>query len=92
MCTGSEHNFEINPLTSTQGLPYDYKSIMHYRCTAFRRKDFNGFSIIPVNSSIPPDLLGSAIEPTEYDFLHINLMYCGGKSYKFFSNMCNSLE
>ena len=79
--TGSKHNFEINQLASTQGLPYDYKSIMHYPCTAYVRKDRGSFSIIPVNSSIPPRLLGSSIEPTEYDFLHINLVYCGGKCY-----------
>ena len=37
-------------------------------------------TIEPVNSSVSPDILGSATTPTPYDYLHINLAYCGGET------------
>ena len=73
-------DYSIVKHSSTQGLPYDYSSIMHYRANTFimSSSDKVGFSITPVNTSIPSSLLGAANFPTKFDFLHINLMYCGG--------------
>lgn len=73
--TGREDNFETELITDTQGIPYDYKSFMHYFFLAFTE---NGW---PTITSLRPDidrLYSRRVRPTEYDFLHINLTYCDG--------------
>ena len=71
------NSFQILPEYISQGIPYDYASIMHYTASEFSK---NGqFTIVPINNSVSPDILNSAITPTPYDYLHVNLLYCGGK-------------
>lgn len=72
---------EIYPRSSTQGLPYDYASIMHYHAYVFSSPSHPSLIIVPVNISIQSMVLGSSPVPTEYDYLHINFKYCGGKNH-----------
>lgn len=67
-----------NTILSSQGLPYNYESYMHFKP---RMYSVNGQpTIVPVNDSIPLEALGSALVPNSIDYLHLNLFYCGGKS------------
>ena len=66
----------IDYSSTTQGLPYDFGSIMnfvHYACS----KNELSSTIIPVNDSIPKEAIGVASRPSEQDYLDINLTYCG---------------
>ena len=60
----------------TQGIPYDYHSIMHYKSTM--HSNTGEPTILPSIASMNATDLGSAPLPTEYDYLHINLLYCQG--------------
>ena len=71
-------DFILSHRHSSQGIPYDYLSIMHY--SAFDKSKNGRMTIKPVNSSVSPDVLGSAPSPTPYDYLHIKLTYCEGKT------------
>ena len=53
---------------------------MHYQ--AYDKSKTGRVTIEPVNSSVSPDVLGSAPSPTPYDYLHINLAYCEGETAK----------
>ena len=70
--------------TITHGLPYDYRSVTHHSASQFARG--SQLVIVPENDSIPADILGSGNDqfPSEYDALHINLVYCGGKHWKMY--------
>ena len=70
-------NFWIENRTTSQGLPYDFSSIMHFRHLAFSR-DGHKSTIIPRSRTISKTFLGSSATPTDLDFLHLNLLYCGG--------------
>ena len=61
----------------TQGVPYDYHSIMHYRSSSY--PIIKEPTILSLIDSVNVSDLGSAPLPTEYDYLHINLLYCQGK-------------
>ena len=68
--------YEIRDRTTDQGLPYDYRSIMHYRpsgCSNNRKPVF-----YPLH--VPMDAIRSTLTepPTYLDYLHINLLYCEG--------------
>ena len=65
--------------TITHGLPYDYRSVTHHSAFQFARGSLP--VIVPKNDSIPVDILGSGNDqfPSEYDTLHVNLVYCDGK-------------
>ena len=77
---GGGSSFEKCMDTITHGLPYDYRSVTHH--SAFHLARGSQPVIVPKNRSIPEDILGSGNDqfPTEYDILHINLVYCDGKS------------
>ena len=62
----------------SQGLPYDFRSIMHFRHNAFSRGRYKS-TLIPHNRSVSKSILGSSATATDLDFLHLNLLYCGGK-------------
>lgn len=47
--------------------------------------------IVPLNSSIRPQDIGYTDEPTELDYLHINLLYCGGEDQSFFARCVHVL-
>ena len=68
--------------TITHGLPYDYRSVTHHSASQFARGSQP--VIDPKNRSIPAEILGSGNGqfPSEYDVLHINLVYCDGKHWK----------
>ena len=60
----------------TQGIPYDHRSIMHYKSSIY--SIFGETTILPLIAGVNVTDLGSAPLPTEYDYLHINLLYCQG--------------
>ena len=63
--------------TSTQGLPYDYKSVMHPNMFAF-----GGGSSKTIVPLMAIGRLSIGPYPTAVDMLHLNFLYCGG--------ICNS--
>ena len=74
----ARHNFLPNVLqSSTQGIPYDYLSIMHFDQKQFSAN--NRPTFMPKNSKIPFDSPWLWDTPSYYDYLHINLLYCGGE-------------
>ncbi len=75
---GTEGNFEIaNPnFVTTQGVPYDIRSIMHYSATAFSINRLP--TIEPIDPNIPLSQLGQRQGFTELDLQHVRTLYCGG--------------
>lgn len=77
---GFEHNFEkvSTRHATTQGINYDYESIMHYSSTAFSR---NGRpTILPLTTSVSPRQLGNRNGFTTRDLQHVNTLYrCHGR-------------
>ena len=65
---------------STQGIPYNYQSIMHFDAFTYSKNEQP--TITPRNKSIPLSFLGQCTLPNYYDYLDINLLYCGGKVYE----------
>jgi len=77
--SGTESNFDItNPsFVTTQGVPYDIRSIMHYSSTAFSR---NGQpTILPIDQNVPASNLGQRNGLTANDLQHVTTLYCGGE-------------
>lgn len=74
--TGVEGNFEVvsTAFATTQGVEYDFSSLMHYDAYAFTR---NGEPTIePLDSSIPLDSLGQRREFSTGDLKHVKTLYC----------------
>ncbi|XP_063734552.1 meprin A subunit beta-like isoform X3 [Eleginops maclovinus] len=71
---GREHNFdkESNETTTTQGVPYDYWSVMHYGKDAFTNG--NGSTIITKDPKFQ-DVIGQRLEVSPKDVLELNLLY-----------------
>ena len=60
---------------TTQGVEYDFRSLMHYDAYAFTR---NGQPTIePQDSTVPLDSLGQRDKLSSGDLLHVNTLYCG---------------
>ena len=80
LCAGYESNFQAitNRHSTTQGIPYDYDSIMHYEAYAFSR-DRNQPTIEPVNQNVSLSRLGQRRGFSELDLHHVNVLYCGGR-------------
>ena len=72
--SGREKNFDIMRGANTQGVPYDYSSIMHYRANAFSTNQQP--TIEPKNSSVPLDSLGQRDGFSLRDLQHVNTLYC----------------
>ena len=74
--TGFEWQFDTldGENVSTQGVPYDYHSIMHFSSRAFAKSTFVK-TIEPLNFR---DAFGKASYPTFLDTLHLNFLYCEG--------------
>ena len=73
---GFEKKFRIENRTTSQGLPYDFSSIMHFRHNAFSRD--NKSTILARSHTISETCLGRSATGTDLDFLHLNILYCGG--------------
>ena len=78
---GFGDKFWIQSRSSSQGVPYDFSSIMHFRHNAFSF-DRDESTVVPCNRAIPKSILGSSATATDLDYLHINLLYCGGRNDK----------
>lgn len=76
---GTESNFDItNPsFVTTQSIPYDLGSIMHYSAFAFSNN--RQATITPVDSNIPLSALGQRQGLSDMDLEHVTTLYCGGK-------------
>ena len=73
--------FETENRSSSQGLPYDFSSIMHFLHNAFSRNPHKS-TIVPHSGAIPKTLLGYSAKGSDLDFLHLNILYCGGMDVK----------
>ena len=73
---GFEKMFEVEFTSTTQGLPYDFSSIVHFQHYLFAYPHQS--TLEPLCLRIPKEELGSSVTGTEFDFLHINLLYCQG--------------
>lgn len=75
---GYTRNFErVDPIfATTQGVPYDFDSLMHYDAYAF---SINGKpTIIPIDSTIDKTRLGQRDGFSINDLLHVKALYCPG--------------
>ncbi|KAM8868894.1 meprin A subunit beta-like [Spinachia spinachia] len=91
---GKENNFDkvSNESSTTQGVPYDYLSVMHYNKNAFTKG--TGQTIITKDPRVQ-DVIGQRREVSPSDVLELNLLYgcnatIASKMYCDFSNgtMC----
>ena len=75
--TGLESQFGVvsSREATTQGVPYDFESVMHYSAYAFSRNDRP--TIVPKDNSIPLSFLGQRNGFTERDIQHARALYCG---------------
>ena len=74
---GTFGNFIIQDNSTTQSLPYDFESVMHFPYNLFSYKE-SAPTIVPKSQDIPLISLGKSNTGTDLDFLHVNLLYCGG--------------
>ena len=71
-------DFVISWTSATQNVPYEFQSIMHYNAFAASISDSEP-TIIPFPwHNVSLHELGSSPLPTDYDYLHINFLYCEG--------------
>ena len=71
----AEFDFAEQATTTTQGVPYDYMSVMHFSKMQFSS---NG------NPTLEPKAnkqihVGGLVRPSTLDYFHIVLLYCEGK-------------
>ncbi|KAA0704933.1 Meprin A subunit beta [Triplophysa tibetana] len=79
---GFQNNFDkySENITSTQGTPYDYMSVMHYDKNAF--SNGNGSTIITRRPEFE-NVIGQRLEMSEYDAVELNLLYKCNSSASF---------
>ena len=70
--------FALELNATSQGLPYDFESIMHFRHDAFSHNNYDSTLLAKIQN-MSSETLGSSNMGTGLDFLHIRLLYCGGK-------------
>ena len=63
-------------MSTTNDVPYDYDSIMHYDAYAFSRNSRP--TIEPLDDSVSMDRLGQRTHLSELDLDHIKELYCQG--------------
>ena len=78
---GFEEKFWIQNRSTSQGLPYDFSSVMHFRHRAFSRSRCKS-TVVPHNRTVPITILGRSATGSGLDFLHLTLLYCGGTDVK----------
>ena len=66
---------------TTQGIPYDLGSVMHYSAFAFSRN--RQPTIEPVNPSVQLSSLGQRNGFSPSDIQHVNTLYCGGGKHRY---------
>ena len=75
--TGLVEEFNIlDKNTSTQGVAYDYWSIMHPGVLAFAKGKCN--TIVPLKFT---GNISVTTHPTLLDIFHVNILYCEGNEY-----------
>lgn len=77
LSVGVESNFDVisSAFATTQGISYDFSSLMHYSAYAFSR---NGRpTIVPLDSSLSLDSLGQREDFSDGDLQHVKTLYCG---------------
>ena len=75
---GNGRDFErANPIfVTTQGVPYDFDSLLHYNAYAFSS---NGqVTIQPKDGNVALSRLGQREGFSENDLLHVKSLYCPG--------------
>lgn len=80
ICIGTEDNFNrLDDLfyISTQGIPYDFGSVMHYGAYAFA-VDRSRATIEPIGNTISLSSLGQRSGFSDNDLAHVHNQYCGG--------------
>ena len=79
MTVGFENQFTMlsTNMATTQGVPYDFGSIMHYSARAFSRN--NEPTIRPRSSSVSLNSLGQRDVLSSRDIQHINRLYCNDR-------------
>ena len=61
-------------MSTTQGIMYDFDSLMHYLPNAFST---NGkVTVLPLDRSVDLSRLGQRIDFSQYDLQHVNTLYC----------------
>lgn len=76
IATGYSHNFYKQRNADTQGVPYDFDSVMHYSATAFAKPGTK--TIVPRDPNIDLASLGQRSHLSTWDMLQINIRYCPG--------------
>ena len=76
---GSQFDKQSAETTTTQGVPYDYWSVMHYGKDAF--SNGNGLTIITKDPKFQ-DVIGQRLEVSPKDTLELNLLYKCSKCLK----------
>ena len=89
---GYEGNFAMECGTTSQGLPYDFSSIMHFRHNTFSRDVRLRSTILPRNPTFLKAKLGCSTTGTDLDFLHVNLLYCGGMAVTHSRNVAPKIH
>ncbi|XP_054638939.1 meprin A subunit beta-like [Dunckerocampus dactyliophorus] len=77
---GYENNFQKEKNSITQGVPYDYWSVMHYGKNAF--SNGNGSTII-TNDPTFQDVIGQRLEMSHRDVQELNMLYKCNSSISF---------
>lgn len=79
---GKEFNFRkvSKEESSTNGVPYDYSSVMHYGKNAF--SNGNGSTIITKDPNLQ-DVIGQRLEVSPSDVLELNRLYKCSKCLEF---------
>jgi len=77
-----------DPIDDHLDLPYDLRSIMHYKSTAFSK---NGEDTIVPKNHLDPMELGQREKPTEVDLMKVRLRYncTPKKSYEEYLKLLN---
>ena len=73
-----EGNFHVQENSTTQQLPYDFESIMHFQHNAFSINPSKS-TLIPISPGVSFNQMGTSKNGTTLDFLHVKLLYCGGE-------------
>ena len=73
--TGFEQQFyTLKKYASTQGIQYDYDSVMQLHGTAFTRNNYRTIILLNYDG----DWKSTFRFPTLPDLYHLNILYCGG--------------